>query len=197
MDTSELKLKYVLVGSSGAGKTTMAGILKNVLGFQRCITSTTRPPRPGEVDGIDYHFRSSLHLDEMFEMARFGENLYGTTWDELMKGDFIILEPQGVRYFREHYPAPLCVIQLQRDNIQVDAERMDRDRSAAFDSVDPDIVVTGNTIDAMASNLLSAIAQYQQKEKRQLSQIICSAEDQKQSRPLEIQKQDKEYSPTR
>ena len=194
MDTSELRLRFVLVGASGVGKTTMSGILRDVLGFERCITSTTRPMRPGEVNGIDYHFRRSFQPEEMFEISRFGEHLYGTSWEELKKGDFIILEPQGVRYFRKHYPAPLCVIQLQRDNIQVDAKRMDRDKSVAFDSVGPDFVVTGNTIGTMASNLLSAIAQYQRNGNRQLSQIICSAEHQKQSRTLEIQKQDIEYT---
>lgn len=197
MDTSEFRLKYVLVGASGVGKTTMAGILQDALGFQRCITSTTRPPRTGEQDGVHYHFLKTFYPEEMFEISPFGDNLYGITWEELKKGDFIILEPQGVRYYREHYPAPLCVIQLQRDNIQVDPQRMARDKAAGFDRVEPDIIVSGNTIDAMATNLLNAISQHQQREKPQLDQLICSAKQKRQSRTQETLKQDKEYSNTR
>ena len=197
MNKLDLRLKYVLVGASGSGKTTMAGILKDTLGFQRCITSTTRPPRPGEKDGVDYHFLKEFIPEEMFEMATFGNYEYGISWDALKKGDFVILDPQGVRYYREHYPAPLYVIQLYRDNIQVDTERMARDKAAGFDRVNPDIIVSGNTIETMAKKLINAISEYQQKQNRPLSQIISSAEAKNQSRFLEIQKQDKTYSKAR
>lgn len=161
MNTFQFRLKYILVGASGTGKTTMAHILEEELGLKRCITSTTRPPRPGEKDGIDYHFRSELKPEEMFEYVRFGGYEYGITYHELSRGDFVILEPQGVQYYREHYPAPLTVIQLQRSNIDVDAERMARDKAAGFDCVNPDIVVSGDTIDTMAANLLGVIESYE------------------------------------
>lgn len=177
MNTSDLRLKYVLVGASGSGKTTMAGILEEVFGFRRCITCTTRPLREGEVDGIDYYFCKNFNGKDMFEHAFFGDAEYGVTWDELTKGDFIILEPQGVQYFRDHYPSPLIVIQLKRDNIQVDADRMARDKAAGFDDVNPDIVVTGNCIADMATKLLGVISSLQQGTLSSLDDKIQAAED--------------------
>ena len=159
MSHSEYCLKYVLVGSSGSGKSTMAHILEQEYGLRRCITSTTRPPRAGETDGVDYHFRNHLNPEEMFEHAAFGGYEYGITRDELTRGDFIILDPQGVSYYRKHYHAPLTIIQLVRDNIQVGLDRMARDRAAGFDQVHPDFIVRGETVEEMAANLIAVIRQ--------------------------------------
>ena len=151
---SQYRLRYVLVGASGTGKSTMAGILESQLGLRRCITCTTRSPRPGEKDGKDYYFMKRLDSSKLFEHSTFGGREYGITFDELSKGDFIILEPQGVSYYRAHYPKPLTVIQLQRDRIQVDPLRRRRDKKAGFDTVCPDIIVRGETIPEMSKNLI-------------------------------------------
>lgn len=151
------RLRYVLVGRSGSGKSTMARFLEKELGLKRCITHTTRPPREGEVDGRDYYFVSSLNERAMFERSRFGIYWYGTSWDELLHSDFIILEPRGVNFFRDTFPAHLTVIQLERSNIAVDPERMLRDRQAGFDDVQPDLFITGNTIEEMSASLVSAV----------------------------------------
>ncbi len=98
MKTDHLKLKYVLVGASGSGKTTMAHVLEEAFGLRRCITFTTRPMRPGEEEGRDYYFRNALNASEMFEHACFGGFEYGITVEELSRGDFIILDPQGVQF---------------------------------------------------------------------------------------------------
>lgn len=153
----DYRLKYILVARSGCGKSTMAGILEQELGLRRCVTSTTRPPRKGEVDGVDYHFLKEMDRSRMFESAQFGGFWYGTSWDELCKGDFIILEPQGVAYYRTHFPAPLTVIQLERSGIQVDAARMARDAGAGFDAVRPDIIVQGDSTVEMSKELIREI----------------------------------------
>lgn len=46
----------ILVGRMGSGKTTLANVLANNYGYKRWPSMTTRPPRPGEVDGYDYMF---------------------------------------------------------------------------------------------------------------------------------------------
>lgn len=46
----------ILVGQMGSGKTTLANVLSNDYGYERWPSMTTRPPRPGEVDGYDYIF---------------------------------------------------------------------------------------------------------------------------------------------
>ncbi len=172
LHNTEYRLKYILVGASGCGKSTMAAMLCKELGLRRCVTSTTRPPRPGEVDGVDYHFRYHIEPQEMFEHAIFGGYAYGIQHSELSKGDFIILDPQGVEHYRKHYPAPLTVIQLVRNDIHVDPERMARDRAAGFDSVNPDIIVRGDTIEEMSQNLLNVIGSKQPS----LDDIITCAE---------------------
>lgn len=157
MKKNDYRVSFILVGASGSGKSTMASILEEQLGLRRCITCTTRPPRPGERDGVDYHFRTHLNPEEMFEYASFGGYEYGVTREELTRGDFIILEPQGVSYYREHYPAPVTVIQLERTGIQIDAARRNRDRAAGFDNVNPDIIIRGETIAETTKNLLKAV----------------------------------------
>lgn len=155
--TVRYKLWYILVGRSGTGKTTMAKLLESELGLRRCVTYTTRPPRSGEEDGKDYHFVNQLDPERMFECSRFGRYWYGTSWDELSKSDVVILDPQGVSYFRQHFPGRMVVIQLERQNIHVGKLRMLRDTSAGFDTVQPDILIQGDTIPEMSASLLNVV----------------------------------------
>jgi len=77
---------FILSAPSGAGKTT---ILKKVMadlpGLAFSVSHTTRPPRPGEEDGADYHFVSRQQFEIMREEGHFWEwaevhgNLYGTS----------------------------------------------------------------------------------------------------------------------
>jgi len=74
----------VLSGPSGVGKTTLARALLARPGHGRAVTATTRAPRPGEVDGRDYHFlseeafRAMLAGGGLLEHARVHGHLYGT-----------------------------------------------------------------------------------------------------------------------
>lgn len=99
---------YVLAGRSCAGKNAVAEeLIKR--GHKRCITYTSRPMRPGEVDGVDYHFVSDEKFSELREKGFFAEyidydTVYGKWWygtaatefedDDLKK--FIILTPDGI-----------------------------------------------------------------------------------------------------
>ena len=86
----------VVSGPSGAGKTT---VLERVV--QRCpvplvrsVSATTRPPRPGEVEGVDYHFLSPVEFQARRERGEFLEcfevfgrgSWYGTLWSEVTSG---------------------------------------------------------------------------------------------------------------
>lgn len=77
-------LLLVVSGASGAGKTTVAkGLLTNP-GFARAVTATTRPPRAGERDGVDYHFLDEATFLQRIAQGAFLEHaevhgrLYGT-----------------------------------------------------------------------------------------------------------------------
>ncbi len=66
-------LMFVLSSPSGAGKTTITrAILKNNTGLEMSVSATTRPRRPGEVDGQDYYF---VGIPEFNAMVENGEML--------------------------------------------------------------------------------------------------------------------------
>jgi len=78
-------LMFILSSPSGAGKTTIARrLLAQDKALASSVSATTRPPRPGEVDGVDYFFVSQAEFDRMVEEDEFYEwaevfgNCYGT-----------------------------------------------------------------------------------------------------------------------
>jgi guanylate kinase len=80
-------LVAVISGPSGVGKTTVVDGLLRKRGYARSITATTRPPRPGEVDGRHYRFLTRKRFEREVAEGRFLEhavvhgNLYGTPRD--------------------------------------------------------------------------------------------------------------------
>ena len=95
-------LLIVISGPSGAGKGTVCKELMKKYNYNISISATTRSPREGEVDGVNYHFldkksfEEKLSRDEFLEYAQVYGNYYGTlkkgVEDELNKGNNIILE---------------------------------------------------------------------------------------------------------
>src|SRR5690349_25083070 len=78
-------LMFVLSSPSGAGKTTLSRLLlERVPGLKMSVSATTRPMRPGEVEGRDYLFVDGVRFEEMverhelLEWAVVFENRYGT-----------------------------------------------------------------------------------------------------------------------
>lgn len=78
-------LMLVMSSPSGAGKTTISrALLQRDSGIAMSISATTRPPRPGEVDGKDYYFvpverfQAMVEEGEFLEHARVFDNYYGT-----------------------------------------------------------------------------------------------------------------------
>ena len=78
-------LMFVLSSPSGAGKTTLSRLLIDKMpGLKMSVSATTRPMRPGEVDGRDYHFIDKARFDQMskrnelLESATVFDNRYGT-----------------------------------------------------------------------------------------------------------------------
>ena len=78
-------LMFVLSSPSGAGKTTLSRLLiDRVPGLKMSVSATTRPMRPGEVEGRDYHFIDKVRFEamaangELLEWATVFDNRYGT-----------------------------------------------------------------------------------------------------------------------
>ena len=108
---------FVVAAPSGAGKSTLVNaLLKQEPGIQLSISTTTRPPRPGEQDGREYHFTTAEDFvaradeGEFLEWAEVHGNYYGTSRlmveGEMRKGTDILLEIdwQGARQVRSQFP---------------------------------------------------------------------------------------------
>ena len=99
------KLLLTLTGPSGSGKTSVLRNLLKDYGVGRVVTCTTRAPRDGEVDGVDYHFLTVEEYCEayskMIAPASFAGNNYGIIMRDIFKQfeeyDIlaIIVEPEG------------------------------------------------------------------------------------------------------
>ncbi len=113
---------FVITGPSGVGKGTLIRTLRG-----RCpelelsVSATTRAPRPGEVDGVDYHFLDDAEFErrvqagDFVEHARYAGRSYGTLRSELERrtsaGHPVVLEieVQGARQVRDSMPEAVSI----------------------------------------------------------------------------------------
>jgi guanylate kinase len=113
---------FVITGPSGVGKGTLIRTLRErVPELELSVSATTRPPRPGEVDGVDYHFLSDAEFERRVEAGEFVEHAtysgrrYGTLRSELERrtaaGHPVVLEieVQGARQVRKTMPEALQI----------------------------------------------------------------------------------------
>ena len=109
---------YIISAASGAGKTSLVNaVLEQVDDLVVSVSHTTRAPREGEVDGVNYHFVDKARFEAMVEAGEFFEhatvfgNMYGTSQqhieEQLQKDVDVILEIdwQGARQIRQLKPA--------------------------------------------------------------------------------------------
>lgn len=116
---------YVVSAPSGAGKTSLVKALvdgNDALAVS--VSHTTRAKRPGEVDGINYHFVSAAEFNDLkdhggfFEWAQVFDNFYGTSKqgviEQLNQGMDVILEIdwQGAAQVKQHMPDAVTIFIL-------------------------------------------------------------------------------------
>ncbi len=97
----------ILVGPSASGKTVIAKKLIESYGFLKFVTTTTRKPRVGELDGVDYFFISKDEFlekeknDEFIETTLYNDNYYGTQKNNVSFNKVLIVDINGANKFFE------------------------------------------------------------------------------------------------
>lgn len=117
----------LLAGKSGSGKDTVAHIICKDLGVSQVASYTTRPMRPGEVNGVGHVFISDAEYDRIPEQAIvastvFSGHRYCATVAQLDDAGVYIVDRKGIEDVRDHYHAPLLVVLLDT----TDAVRRER-----------------------------------------------------------------------
>lgn len=97
----------ILVGESASGKSTIEKELCKC-GYSKLISYTTRPPRDGEIDGVDYHFISferfhELQMNNFFaEIGEYRNWYYGSAIEDCTDTKVAVLTPHGFRQMKKY-----------------------------------------------------------------------------------------------
>ena len=176
---------FVISGASGVGKSTvLAKVMQTRKNLQFSVSATTRAPRKGETEAVDYYFVSKEQFAEMIRQDAFleyddhMENYYGTPKaqleEKLLSGDVILdIDPNGAFNVRKSRPdavlifiAPPSMAELERrlrgrgdtdeDQIRV---RMARVQWEMEQSKKYDYIVINDQADTCADEICSIIAE--------------------------------------
>ena len=114
-------LLFIISGPAGSGKGTIVSRVRELAPFEFSVSATTRNPRPGEINGVHYHFltkeqfEEKINAGEMLEHAKYSSNYYGTPKAPVEKilneGKNIILEieVQGALQVKEKMPEAVMI----------------------------------------------------------------------------------------
>lgn len=174
---------YTVSAPSGAGKTSLVkALIESTEQIQVSVSHTTRPMRPGEIDGINYHFVSNedfnamLAEDAFLESAKVFDNQYGTSrsWVEetLQQGIDVILEIdwQGAEQIKKMLPCTAVFIlppskeELEsrltnrgQDDSDIIAKRMSEAQSEMSHYPSADFLVINDDFDTALGDLRALI----------------------------------------
>lgn len=178
------KYLFVVSGPSGTGKdTVVARLLKTHPEIQHTVSATTRQPREGEKDGINYHFMSvedfERHLanDQIVEHTQYCKNYYGTLRSEIegrMQAGIpviLVIEVEGAGNIKRLYPGATTIFVLPPDMQELERrlrsrgteseaviqQRLRRAETEIANSVNYDEHVVNVEVDSCAESLYSII----------------------------------------
>ena len=138
---------FVVSAPSGAGKTTLCrAVMDSLENVRHSISYTTRPPRPGELDGRDYYFVAEARFREMINAGDFAEwaevhsNFYGTSRRVLdgMLGEgidvILDIDTQGAKQIKTKYGQSVFIF-VMPPSIEILEERLRNRRSDREDEI--------------------------------------------------------------
>lgn len=178
------KYLFVVSGPSGTGKdTVVAALLKKHPEIQHTVSATTRPPREGEKDGINYHFmtvdefQANLDQSQIVEHTQYCGNYYGTLRSEiegrmaLQIPVILVIEVEGAGNIKRIYPGATTIFvlppnmeELERrlrnrgtESEETIQRRLKRAETEIANSVDYDEHVVNVEVDSCAESIYSII----------------------------------------
>ncbi|HOM02454.1 MAG TPA: guanylate kinase [Acetivibrio sp.] len=174
-------LLVVISGPSGAGKGTLLNLLRDLGGdsIRFSVSATTRKPRKGEVDGVNYFFKTKeefklmIENDELFEWVEYCDNFYGTpkkyVEDSVKEGYdcFLEIEVEGAAKVMKAYPECVSVFilppsfeELRRriekrgtEDVEVVNKRLDRAREEIAYASNYDYIIVNDDLKDAVENL--------------------------------------------
>ncbi|WP_105200277.1 MULTISPECIES: guanylate kinase [unclassified Pseudoalteromonas] len=176
---------FILSAPSGAGKSSLINaLLERHANMQVSVSHTTRAPRPGEENGVHYHFvdqgqfKELIANDDFFEWAQVFDNYYGTSKaaieQQLENGIdvFLDIDWQGARQVRELAPEVTTIFilppskdELQsrltnrgQDSAEVIAARMEKAQSETSHYDEYDYVVVNDDFDTAREEIATIVA---------------------------------------
>lgn len=184
---TERGLLIVLSGPSGVGKGTVRKAIfeSDDNDFQYSISMTTRQMRPGEVDGVDYFFRSKEEFEEliakgeMLEYAEYVGNYYGTPLsyveETLAKGKdvFLEIEVQGAKQVKEKVPDGVFIFLTPPDLEELRSRIVGRGTDS-IEVIDERMRVAKEEIEMMALYDYAVVNDEVPKAVKRIKEIIAS-----------------------
>ena len=192
-------LLFILSSPSGAGKTTLSRmLLEKDPEIKLSVSATTRPPRPGEEDGVHYHFVSDADFDRMvegddfYEWAHVFDYRYGTPKGAIREGlkngqDYLFdIDWQGTQQLKQKddqdvvtvFVLPPSLPELRRrlesraqDSAEVIDGRMERARGEISHWAEYDYVVINDDVDECFARVREVLEAERMKRTRQTGLI--------------------------
>jgi guanylate kinase len=156
--------RFILVGAAASGKDYMRKRFQD-MNFTYAISFTTRPPRDGEQNGVDYFFLTETEFQKMIDDDEFYEHVsfngwhYGTSKKQFESNDVFIMTPYGISKLKPEDRAESFImyfdipLEVRKDRLskRSDADSVDRrilaDEKDFKDFVDYDIKITNYKFD--------------------------------------------------
>lgn len=174
----------VISGPSGAGKSTVISrVMASDRGFVFSVSATTRDPRPGEKDGVQYffvdksRFEQMIAAGELLEYAKYVDNYYGTpaqpVWDSIDSGRDVVfdIDVQGAMQIKQKCPQAILIFiipssfsEIERrlhgrgtDSEQVISQRIQTARGEYLMADRYDYIVINDDPDVAANEIKSIV----------------------------------------
>lgn len=205
LKVTEKGLLIVLSGPSGVGKGTVRQAIfsKGKREFIYSISATTRQSRPGEVDGVDYFFKTRekfekmIEAEELLEYTQYVGNYYGTPIDyvkktlESGKDVFLEIEVRGAMQVKERMPEGVFIFLTPPNMDELEARIINRGTDAspiirqrmekAIEEIDLmryyDYAVENDTVENAVNKILAIIQSEHLKVSRLLESKISNEEE--------------------